>query len=208
MFLASIAQWSDRLFPPVPLDIQNGPALQAAEKTLVHWWEPRTASSQRAPRPQRAPRRSEHLAAASTSPQRAPRRSEHLAAASTSPQRAKFGALQAAERLWSWVPASDISRGAGFQTRLKRSGNKIRGFSPGGRLLIKQLPTFSAPFLALEGAPHKTETIPAASFPPRGVPFQSRRWGRAVRKWTSEDKIEQITSRLRRYPCGKDQQSQ
>ncbi len=30
----------------------------------------------------------------------------------------------------------------------------------------------------------------------------------AVRKWTSEDEIEQISIRLRRYACGKDQQTQ
>jgi hypothetical protein len=30
----------------------------------------------------------------------------------------------------------------------------------------------------------------------------------AVRKWTSEDEIEQISNRLRRYACGKDQQTQ
>ena len=32
--------------------------------------------------------------------------------------------------------------------------------------------------------------------------------GPSVRKWTSQDKIEQISSRLRRYACGKDQQTQ
>ena len=33
-------------------------------------------------------------------------------------------------------------------------------------------------------------------------------YGLAVQKWTSEDKIEQIRNRLRRYACGKDQQTQ
>jgi hypothetical protein len=40
-----------------------------------------------------------------------------------------------------------------------------------------------------------------------GAPPSTSRW-LTVRKWTSEDKIEQIGRRLRRYACDKDQQTQ
>ena len=45
------------------------------------------------------------------------------------------------------------------------------------------------------------------SFSAHDASPSTSRW-HTVRKWTSEDKIEQISNRLRRYACGKDQQTQ